>query len=162
VAIVFAVKNLPRGVSGDQASAWDPAEHPRYPLHSSTQATPAESRLRKQWPSLSGEVGSFARGLHLIAAWRKAECLNRQEFVVVGWTDPKGSRPHLSGLLLGYFGDDGKRVYAGRFGAGMSEKAPRDLRRRRCGDPDWRRESRKLQLGLRLRSQPATCGALRL
>ena len=29
-------------------------------------------------------------------------------------------------------------------------------------NPDWRRESRKLQLGLRLRSQPATYGALRL
>jgi ATP-dependent DNA ligase len=26
--------------------------------------------------------------------WRKAKCLNRQEFVVVGWTDPEGSRPH--------------------------------------------------------------------
>jgi ATP-dependent DNA ligase len=28
--------------------------------------------------------------------WRKAKALNRQEFVVVGWTDPEGSRPHLS------------------------------------------------------------------
>jgi ATP-dependent DNA ligase len=27
--------------------------------------------------------------------WRKSKCLNRQEFVVVGWTDPEGSRPHL-------------------------------------------------------------------
>jgi ATP-dependent DNA ligase len=27
--------------------------------------------------------------------WRKAKWLNRQEFVVVGWTDPEGSRPHL-------------------------------------------------------------------
>jgi ATP-dependent DNA ligase len=27
--------------------------------------------------------------------WRKAKCLNRQEFVVVGWTDPEGSRPPL-------------------------------------------------------------------
>ena len=25
--------------------------------------------------------------------WRKSKCLNRQEFVVVGWTDPEGSRP---------------------------------------------------------------------
>jgi bifunctional non-homologous end joining protein LigD len=30
--------------------------------------------------------------------WRKAKWLNRQEFVVVGWTDPEGSRPHLGAL----------------------------------------------------------------
>ena len=33
--------------------------------------------------------------------WRKAKCLNRQEFVVVGWTDPEGSRPHVGAWLLG-------------------------------------------------------------
>jgi ATP-dependent DNA ligase len=27
--------------------------------------------------------------------WRKAKWLNRQEFVVVGWSDPEGSRPYL-------------------------------------------------------------------
>jgi ATP-dependent DNA ligase len=62
--------------------------------------------------------------------WRKAKCLNRQEFVVVGWTDPEGSRPYLGALLLGYFTDDGKLVYAGRVGTGMSQKVLRDLRRR--------------------------------
>jgi ATP-dependent DNA ligase len=34
--------------------------------------------------------------------WRKAKALNRQEFVIVGWSDPEGSRPHLGALLLGY------------------------------------------------------------
>src|ERR1700729_3888317 len=33
--------------------------------------------------------------------WRKAKALNRQEFVIVGWSDPEGSRPHLGALLLG-------------------------------------------------------------
>jgi bifunctional non-homologous end joining protein LigD len=33
---------------------------------------------------------------------RKAKALNRQEFVVVGWSDPEGPRPHLGALLLGY------------------------------------------------------------
>jgi DNA ligase D-like protein (predicted ligase) len=40
--------------------------------------------------------------------WRKAKWLNRQEFVVVGWSDPEGSQPHLGTLLLGYYTDDGK------------------------------------------------------
>ena len=62
--------------------------------------------------------------------WRKAKCLNRQEFVVVGWTDPEGSRPHLGALLLGYHSDDGKLIYAGRVGTGMPDKVLADLRRR--------------------------------
>jgi ATP-dependent DNA ligase len=62
--------------------------------------------------------------------WRKAKCLNRQEFVVVGWTDPEGSRPHLGALLLGYYTEDGMLVYAGRVGTGMSQKVLKDLRRR--------------------------------
>jgi len=62
--------------------------------------------------------------------WRKAKCLNRQEFVVVGWTDPEGSRPHLGALLLGYYTDDAKLIYAGRVGTGMPDKVLKDLRRR--------------------------------
>jgi ATP-dependent DNA ligase len=44
--------------------------------------------------------------------WRKAKALNRQEFVVVGWSDPEGSRPYLGALLLGYYTDDGDRGLA--------------------------------------------------
>jgi bifunctional non-homologous end joining protein LigD len=62
--------------------------------------------------------------------WRKAKSLNRQEFVVVGWTDPEGSRPHLGALLLGYYTDDGNLIYAGRVGTGMPGKVLEDLRRR--------------------------------
>jgi DNA ligase D-like protein (predicted ligase) len=62
--------------------------------------------------------------------WRKAKSLKRQEFVIVGWSDPEGSRPHLGALLLGYYADDGKLVYAGRVGTGMPVKVLADLRRR--------------------------------
>ena len=62
--------------------------------------------------------------------WRKAKCLNRQEFVVVGWTDPEGSRPHLGALLLGYYTNDVRLIYAGRVGTGMPDKVLADLRRR--------------------------------
>jgi bifunctional non-homologous end joining protein LigD len=34
--------------------------------------------------------------------WLKVKCLHREEFVVVGWTDPEGSRPFLGALLLAY------------------------------------------------------------
>jgi DNA ligase D-like protein (predicted ligase) len=62
--------------------------------------------------------------------WRKAKALNRQEFVVVGWSDPEGSRPHLGALLLGYYTDDGKLIYAGRVGTEMPVKVLADLRHR--------------------------------
>jgi hypothetical protein len=48
--------------------------------------------------------------------WLKVKCLNREEFVVVGWTDPEGARPWLGALLLAYYDPDGRLVYAGRAG----------------------------------------------
>jgi bifunctional non-homologous end joining protein LigD len=52
--------------------------------------------------------------------WRKVKCLNREEFVVVGWTDPEGSRPFLGALLLAYYTPEGRLVYAGRVGGGIN------------------------------------------
>jgi bifunctional non-homologous end joining protein LigD len=48
------------------------------------------------------------------------KCLNREEFIIVGWTDPTGSRPHIGALLLGYYSNDGVLRYAGRVGTGMT------------------------------------------
>lgn len=53
-------------------------------------------------------------------SWLKVKCLNREEFVVVGWSDPEGTRHRIGALLLGYYTpDDGKLIYAGRVGTGM-------------------------------------------
>jgi DNA ligase D-like protein (predicted ligase) len=51
--------------------------------------------------------------------WLKVKCLNREEFVVVGWTDPEGARPWLGALLLAYYDPDGRLVHAGRAGTGI-------------------------------------------
>jgi len=59
--------------------------------------------------------------------WVKTKFLNRQEFVIVGWTDPEGSRSSLGSLLLGYYREDGKLIYAGRAGTGMTEAELRAL-----------------------------------
>jgi bifunctional non-homologous end joining protein LigD len=53
--------------------------------------------------------------------WLKTKCVNREEFVVVGWTDPEGGRSWLGSLLLAYYDDDGRLVYAGRAGSGFSQ-----------------------------------------
>jgi ATP-dependent DNA ligase len=70
--------------------------------------------------------------------WRKAKSVNREEFVVVGWSDPEGTRRHL-GALLGYYTDDGKLIYAGRVGTGMSVKVLADLRAAWTRSPARRR-----------------------
>jgi bifunctional non-homologous end joining protein LigD len=54
--------------------------------------------------------------------WIKTKCLNRGEFVVAGWADPEGSRRYLGSLLLAYHDDNGRLLYAGRVGTGMSQK----------------------------------------
>ncbi|HEY1260497.1 MAG TPA: non-homologous end-joining DNA ligase [Stellaceae bacterium] len=52
--------------------------------------------------------------------WRKVKCLHREEFVIVGWTDPEGSRPYLGALLLAYYDPAGRLVYAGLAGTGIN------------------------------------------
>jgi bifunctional non-homologous end joining protein LigD len=51
--------------------------------------------------------------------WVKVKCQNREEFAVVGWTDPEGARPWLGALLLSYYDPAGRLVYAGRVGTGI-------------------------------------------
>lgn len=53
--------------------------------------------------------------------WRKTRCINEDEFVVVGFTNPEGRRPSLGALLQGYHTPDGKLIYTGRAGTGMDE-----------------------------------------
>src|SRR6516164_6300866 len=62
--------------------------------------------------------------------WLKVKCLNREEFVVVGWTDPEGSRPWLGALLLAYYDLDRRLVYAGRAGTGIDHAELERLWRR--------------------------------
>src|SRR5262249_20384216 len=62
--------------------------------------------------------------------WLKIKCLHREEFVVVGWTDPEGARPYLGALLLGYYDPDGRLIFAGRVGSGINQAELQRLSRR--------------------------------
>jgi bifunctional non-homologous end joining protein LigD len=59
--------------------------------------------------------------------WRKSKCYEREEFVIVGYTEPDGSRPYLGALLLAYYDDAGRLTFAGRVGTGMSDAELRRL-----------------------------------
>ncbi len=54
--------------------------------------------------------------------WLKVRTQLRQEFVIGGWTEPRGSRTGFGALVLGvYDGDD--LVYVGHAGSGLDEKS---------------------------------------
>jgi DNA ligase D-like protein (predicted ligase) len=61
--------------------------------------------------------------------WLKFKCSRDQEFVIVGYTAPKGSRVGLGALLLGYYDGD-ELVYAGKVGTGFDTATLRSLHKR--------------------------------
>jgi DNA ligase D-like protein (predicted ligase) len=58
--------------------------------------------------------------------WLKLKCEQGQEFVIVGYTEPRGSRVELGALLLGYY-EGGRLRYAGKVGTGFDEETLREL-----------------------------------
>jgi bifunctional non-homologous end joining protein LigD len=62
------------------------------------------------------------------AAWRKIKVRRNQEVVVGGWKAGEGNRAgSIGSLLVGYY-DDGRLVYAGRVGSGLTDGEIRALR----------------------------------
>lgn len=83
----------------------------------------------KGWEGLIAKRADAAYATGRTRDWLKFKCEAGQELVVVGWTDPEGSRVALGALLLGYHrGDD--LVYAGKVGTGFSQQVLRDLHAR--------------------------------
>ena len=54
--------------------------------------------------------------------WLKFKCEAGQEFVIGGFTDPRGSRTGFGALLLGYYDPARQLVYAGKVGTGFSQR----------------------------------------
>ncbi len=61
--------------------------------------------------------------------WVKIKVKRRQEFVIGGWTEPRGSRTALGALLVGCYEGE-KLVYAGHVGTGFDNALLRDLMQR--------------------------------
>ncbi|MFW5795014.1 MAG: non-homologous end-joining DNA ligase [Bacillota bacterium] len=58
--------------------------------------------------------------------WLKFKCQNRQEFVIVGYTDPEGERIGFGAILIGYYENDSLK-YAGKVGTGFTDKMLKEL-----------------------------------
>lgn len=59
--------------------------------------------------------------------WAKIKCTSRQEFIIVGWSDPKGGRQGIGSLLLAVY-EEGKLRYAGRVGTGLNQQSLKSIK----------------------------------
>lgn len=67
------------------------------------------------------------------SSWLKLKCIHEQEFVVAGFTLPAKGHAGIHGigsLLLGFYDEAKKLIYAGRTGTGFTQKAHSQIRTR--------------------------------
>jgi bifunctional non-homologous end joining protein LigD len=63
------------------------------------------------------------------ADWLKSKSVQRDEFVIGGFTEPEGERIGLGALLVGHFDRQGELHYTGKVGTGFDDATLEDLRR---------------------------------
>ena len=86
-----------------------------------------ESACRRGLEGLIGKKPNAPYASTRSLSWIKLKCTRRQEFVIAGYTDPKGSRHGFGSLLLGVHDAARRLVYAGSVGTGFDEKLLRSL-----------------------------------
>jgi bifunctional non-homologous end joining protein LigD len=84
---------------------------------------------RRGWEGIIAKRADSRYVLTRSRDWLKFKCVNRQEFVVGGYTDPAGQRIGFGALLIGFYdGDD--LVYAGKVGTGYADETLESLSNR--------------------------------
>lgn len=109
--------------------------HPQTSLRFSEafEQSPQELLASSQRLGLEGVIGKRRDSVYTSCRstdWIKLKTRLRQEFVIGGYTAPKGSRAGLGALLLGVHDTQGKLHYAGNVGTGFDDKTLRDLKTR--------------------------------
>ncbi|KTG16186.1 MULTISPECIES: non-homologous end-joining DNA ligase [unclassified Guyparkeria] len=85
-----------------------------------------DEACRKGWEGLIAKRADAPYHHSRSRDWLKFKCVNQQELVIVGFTDPKGERHGFGALLLGYYEDDELR-YAGKVGTGFDDRTLTEL-----------------------------------
>jgi len=100
---------------------FDFSEHLRYTAHRNEDGeTFYESACRKGWEGVIAKRATSGYAHARSSDWVKFKCVNRQELLIVGYTDPKGERKGFGALLVGYYEDEAL-CYAGKVGTGFDE-----------------------------------------
>lgn len=63
-------------------------------------------------------------------SWLKVKCVQAQEFVIGGFSEPQGRRKGIGALLIGVHDQGGKLRYAGKVGTGFTDERAQELRAR--------------------------------
>jgi bifunctional non-homologous end joining protein LigD len=82
---------------------------------------------------LEGLIGKDAGAVYVSGrsrSWIKLKCRQRQDFVIGGYTPPRGSRSGFGALFVGYYDKARKLRYAGKVGTGFDEEGLRSLTQR--------------------------------
>jgi DNA ligase D-like protein (predicted ligase) len=75
---------------------------------------------QKRWEGIIAKNGHSVYVSKRTRDWLKFKCKQEQEFVIGGYTNPRGSRSGFGALLLGYY-RGGKLAYAGKVGTGFDQ-----------------------------------------
>jgi bifunctional non-homologous end joining protein LigD len=81
---------------------------------------------RKGWEGLIAKRAASPYTPGRSPDWLKFKCSAEQEFVVGGYTAPRGSRTDFGALLLGYY-EHGRLRYAGKVGTGFTRSTLAEL-----------------------------------
>ncbi|WP_339492872.1 DNA ligase D [Pseudomonas sp. EA_15y_Pfl2_R67] len=107
------------------AAALEPNESPLLRFSDAFEETPDALLNSACQMQMEGLIGKRIGSVYVSRRsndWIKLKCKNRQEFVVVGFSDPKGARSAFGALLLGlHDADSGQLRYAGKVGTGFNE-----------------------------------------
>jgi bifunctional non-homologous end joining protein LigD len=105
----------------------------RGPLHFSATLGNDADRLLTEVRRLGLEgligkrIGSLYEPGQRTGSWIKVKVTREQEFVIGGYTDPEGTRPHFGSLLVGVYDKNGLK-FTGKVGTGFNDKLLRLLK----------------------------------
>jgi DNA ligase D-like protein (predicted ligase) len=88
-----------------------------------------DEACRKNWEGIIAKRSNSIYESGRSKDWLKFKCSHQQEFVIVGYTDPQGSRTGFGALLVGYYSDR-RLMYAGKVGTGYTTQTLQMLHRK--------------------------------
>ncbi|MGD8922747.1 MAG: non-homologous end-joining DNA ligase [Candidatus Zixiibacteriota bacterium] len=84
---------------------------------------------RKGWEGVIAKRFDAPYSHNRSGDWLKFKCVNEQELVIGGFTEPQGSRIGFGALLVGYY-KNRKLRYAGKVGTGYDDNTLRRLKKK--------------------------------
>lgn len=117
----FLLKNLPLIKRKHILEALEFQEPIRYTTHILEQGEKFFiEACRLQWEGVIAKQADSPYVEGRSEFWLKFKCIQSQEFVIGGYTAPKGSRQGFGALLIGYYQEDALK-YAGKVGTGFTD-----------------------------------------